>query len=118
MVTLFTLESCGKGVYDITPRISEIVENSGKSDGIVVVSSLSPLTAIITIEYESRLLGDLLKLIDELPVKDPYLQISLFPRSIALPLINGDLELGSFQQVALLDLNADKGERRVGVTII
>ncbi len=109
------VESGGRGGYDVTGLLEEEVR--GVSRGLLVAAAVSPRTRLVTIEYEPRLLRDLERLLESLPGPD-LLRESVFPISVAVPIVDGGLELGSFQQVVLLDLNEEPGERRVAVEVI
>jgi len=113
-----SVESKGRGAYDVTEILRGYVREKGLENGLLLVSVTDPLTSLITIEYEARLIADLGEYIDKLPGDNPYVKNSLFPKTLALPVVNGDLELGSFQQVALLDLNEEPGERRLALIVV
>lgn len=106
----------GRGAYDVTPLIKEKVKEC--REGLAIISVMSPLTSIITIEYEPALLSDLEKLLEKIPSKNPYVKNSVFSKSLVVPIIEGEPELGSFQQIVLLDLNSDKGIRKIAVGVI
>ncbi len=112
---MLSIKSGGRGAYDVTPLLEE--EARGVEHGLLVAATLSPHTRLITIEYEPRLLRDLERLLESLPGPD-ILRETVFPVSIAVPVVEGGLELGSFQQVVLLDLNEEPGERRIAVEVI
>lgn len=112
---MLSVKSGGRGAYDVTPLLEE--EARGVERGLLVAATLSPRTRLITIEYEPRLLRDLERLLESLPGPD-VLRETVFPVSIAVPVVEGGLELGSFQQVVLLDLNKEPGERRIAVEVI
>ncbi len=115
MARILELESGGRGAYDVTPLLEK--EAGGVESGILVASTLSPHTRLVTIEYEPRLLRDFERFLDSLPGPD-LLRESIFPVSVAVPVRGGGLELGSFQQVVLLDLNEAPGRRRIMVEVV
>lgn len=109
--------SGGRGVYDITPYIDALVKASGVEKGLVVLYSADPLCRLITLEYDPDLVQDLMTLIDNLKAKNPYVIAAIFQPSLVIPL-EGGLQLGAFQQICLLDLNSDPGERVVYAEVI
>ena len=115
-IEIVEFESKGRGAYDVTPLIREKVKEC--LEGLAIVSVLSPLTSIITIEYEPALLSDLERLLEKIPSKNSFIKNSVFSKSLVIPIIEGEPELGSFQQIVLLDLNSDKGTRKIAVGVI
>lgn len=115
-IEVVEFSSEGRGAYDLTPIIREKTGECG--EGLAIVSVLSPLTSIITIEYEPALLSDLESLLEKLPGRNPYVKNSVFPKSLVVPIIDGEPELGSFQQIVLLDLNPDRGVRKIAVGVV
>jgi len=109
------VESRGRGAYDITTELARYVKERGLRSCLLLVWVEDPLTSLVTVEYEAGLIADLGELIERLPGESPYVKNALFPKTLAIPVVNGSLALGSFQQVALLDLNSEPGARRVGV---
>lgn len=109
--------SRGRGVYDITQHVDELVRASGAQRGLILAFSADPLCRLITIEYDPDLIADLLELIGSLKAKNPYVVASIFQPSIVIP-FEGGLRLGAFQQVCLLDLNESPGERSLLLEVI
>jgi len=111
------VESGGKGLHDITSQLERFVKTSGLEKGIAILYSVDPLCRLVTIEYDSDLIEDLMTLISNLKAKNPHVVASIFQPSMAVPFEKG-LLLGSFQQVCLLDLNERGGTRKVVVEVI
>ena len=112
MIAELIVRSRGRGVYDLTERVKRLVKSVEARRGVVLLYSPDPLCRLITIEYDADLVNDLLTLIGSMKAKNPYVVASIFPPSVLLPFEDG-LFLGAFQQVCLLDLNEEGGERRV-----
>jgi len=117
VIAEIAVESRGRGVYDITAKIEEVLRSSGRKRGLLLVYSLDPLCRLITLEYDADLVEDLMNLISSLKAKNPYVVASIFQPSVVLPFEEG-LLLGPFQQVCLLDLNEGAGTRRVVVEVV
>ncbi len=113
-----TVESRGRGAYDITDELRRLVKEKELRDVLLLLSVVDPLTSLVTMEYEPNLIADLGELVDRLPGSSPHVKNAVFPKTLAVPVKNGDLALGSFQQVVLLDLSGRPGEKKVAVTVV
>ncbi|MCD6368780.1 MAG: YjbQ family protein [Thermoproteales archaeon] len=111
------LKTKGYGVYDVTGLVKRIVKERGLQKGVVLVYARDPYCSIITIEYEGRLLADFENLLKGLP-GGREIKSTLFPPSIILPVEKGDIGVGSFQQICLLDLSGQEGTKRIDVMVI
>lgn len=117
MLRELTVESRGRGAYDITPLVEEVVRESGLRKGVIFLFTTDPLCRLITIEYDANLVEDLMSLISGLKVRNPYVIASIFQSSATIP-FEGGLQLGAFQQVCLLDLNESTGARKVLAEVV
>ncbi len=135
-VKTFDLHINTKGfcdVIDITLKISKFVQDSNIRDGIVVVFVPGSTAGITTIEYESGVLNDLCRVMEKLvPSSERYehnlrwgdgngfshVRASLMGPSISIPLVNGSLSLGTWQQVVLCDFDNRGRTRRIIVQIV
>ena len=111
------MESGGRGVVDVTEHVRRVVEDSGVREGAALVYAASPGTAVITVEYEPRLLRDLERLIERLLDRGGRAALAVFPPSVIVPVVKGGVELGPFQQVCLLDLSGQAGTKKVYVMV-
>jgi secondary thiamine-phosphate synthase enzyme len=135
-----SLES-GEGIalHDITPRLREILRSSGVSNGFMVVTSRHTTTALTINEHESRLLDDLRLFLHRLvPPRDPYLHNDIHLRdcpqdepknahahicamllgsSESIPVERGELVVGQWQSVMLVELDGPRS-RKVAVRVI
>ena len=116
------------GHRDVTDDVSALVERSGVRDGMVVISLTGSTGAITTIEYEPGALADLRRALDRLaPANEDYehnarwgdgngfshVRSALLKTSIAIPIVNGKLALGTWQQVVVINLDNRAREREV-----
>jgi len=111
------VESGGRGLYDITTQLRQLVRASGLKRGVAILYSEDPLCRLVTLEYDADLVEDLMSLISNLNAKNPYVIASIFQPSMVIPFEEG-LLLGSFQQICLVDLNESGGARKVVVEVI
>ena len=117
MYRFVEVESTGYGVYDLYPYIKDFVSSVKVENGLILVYAVDELCSILTIEYEARLLSDLEILLSKLKVND-YVKSTLFSKSATIPVVNSVIELGSFQQVCLLDLSRKEGRKRVLLQVV
>lgn len=116
------------GHRDVTDDVSDFVTRSGVRDGIVVVSLAGSTGAITTIEYEPGALADLRRALDQVaPANEDYehnarwgdgngfshVRSALLKTSIAIPILDGKLALGTWQQIVVINLDNRAREREV-----
>ncbi len=121
------------GHRDITPDIAKLVRESGVRTGIVVVQLTGSTGAITTIEYERGALEDLRRALDRIaPVDAEYrhnlaygdgngfshIRSALLKTSLAIPVIEGSLALGTWQQVVVINLDNRAREREVVAVVV
>jgi secondary thiamine-phosphate synthase enzyme len=120
-------------MHDLTDAISGIVARSGVRTGIAHVSHLGSTGALGLIEFEPGLQRDLPELLDRLmPPSRAYaheqtwhdgnghshLQATLLGQSLTLPIGDGHLLLGTWQQVFLIECDIHSRKRSVVVTVM
>lgn len=119
-------------MHDITDKVHAIVQASGLQTGMVHVFNIGSTAAIGTIEFEPGLERDLPELLNKLipPSRDygheqtwhdgnghSHLQATWLGPSITVPLKNGKLELGTWQQIFHLECDVKPRRRKIVVTI-
>ena len=120
-------------VIDITPEVKKAVDVSAVLNGIVCVFINGSTAGITTCEYEPGLIKDLKDVFERLvPESENYhhnmawgdgngfshVRASLLGPSISIPLSDGRLLLGMWQQVVVIDFDNRKRKRTVVVQII
>ncbi|MBS4759833.1 MAG: secondary thiamine-phosphate synthase enzyme YjbQ [Clostridium sp.] len=120
-------------IIDITQKVKSAVYQHNIKNGNVVVALAGSTASITTIEYEPGLLKDLPDVLDEIaPVDKNYhhddtwhdgngyahVRAAIFGSSISVPLIDGALLLGTWQQIVLIDFDNKPRARNVYVQII
>ena len=121
------------GHADITPQLVKLVGESGLRDGVLTVQMLGSTGAITTIEYESGALSDLRSALEQLaPVSGDYahnarwgdgngfshVRSALLKTSLSIPIVDGELVLGTWQQVVAINLdNRDRVRELVAVFV-
>jgi secondary thiamine-phosphate synthase enzyme len=128
----FTLEE-EYGDRNISPEVEALVRDSGVQTGVVTVHLTGSTGAITTIEYEPGALQDLRRALDQIapPTLDyahnaaygdgngfSHVRSALLKTSIAVPVIEGKLQLGTWQEILLLNLDNRKRTREVVAVVV
>jgi secondary thiamine-phosphate synthase enzyme len=130
----FEVESSHENeMLDITDRVEEAVSAGELSDGLVTVFVVGSTAAITTIEYEPGLIEDFPRALERVAPKDAgyehqktwhdgnghsHVKASLVGPSLAVPLVAGELVLGEWQQIALIEFDIRPRTRKVVVQVV
>ena len=135
LITKFIeLQTKGKtDIIDITGDVEKIIANSGFGEGTATIFAIGSTGGITTVEYEPGLVKtDLPKLFDKLaPYNFDYahhgtwgddngaahLRASLLGCSIAVPFMQGNLLLGTWQQIVFIDFDTRPRSRKITVQV-
>ncbi len=128
------LQTRGHGeMLDITGEVATAVRESGMTSGVVTVFCPGSTSALTTIEYESGALADLQRLFDEIVSPDreyahnlrwgdgnghAHVRAALLGPSLTVPFVDGELQLGTWQQITYCDFDNRSRSRRVVVQIM
>jgi secondary thiamine-phosphate synthase enzyme len=125
--------TCIGEIVDITGKVSDAVRESGLDSGMAVVFVPGATGAITTIEYEAGLIEDIKETMDRLvPQQIEYahnqrwgdgngyshIRASLIGPSLTIPFTDGQLMLGTWQQIVFLEMDNRKRKRTIIVQII
>ncbi len=125
------LEGYG-GMADVTGEVQEIVERSGKKDGVVVVFARGSTGAVTTIEFEPGLQKDLPAVLSRLVPYDfdyehhktwnddngaAHILASIIGPSVVVPFKDGKLLLGTWQQIVVINFDTRRREREVWISV-
>lgn len=129
-----TVQTRGRSdVHDLTPVVLEAVRESGIRDGLVAVTSVGSTASISTIEYEPALVEDLKQLLEKLAPSSmhsrhsatwgddngfSHLRATLMGPGATLPVVDGEVLLGTWQQVILIDHDNRPRSRRVRIQVV
>jgi len=123
----------GTDVVDITLDIHKVIAGSGIVNGAVILFVPGSTAALTTIEYESGVINDLKKAIDRIAPQDIYyehnerwgdgngyahVRAAVLGPSLHIPLIDGKLTLGVWQQIVLLDFDNRPRQRQVIIQLL
>ncbi len=105
--------SKGYTAVNLTGLIEDVVARSRLREGIVTIYSPEPRVVILLIEYEPSLLRDLEEFISK--YSDRYERVidALLGKSVSVPVVDGDLDLGVFKHIVLVDLSHVEGSKKV-----
>jgi len=128
-----SVRTTGHGdMHDLTGQVAEVVAASGVRTGTVTVFNVGSTAAIGTIEFEPGLERDLPEILDKfIPPSRNYgheqawhdgnghshLQATLLGPSLAVPITDGKLVLGTWQQIFHLECDVRGRQRTVVVTV-
>ena len=120
-------------IHDITSEVAEIVGRSGINQGICCVSIAGSTAAISTVEYEPGLLSDIPRLMEKIIPSDisydhdktwhdgngfSHLRSFLIKTSLSISFNTGRLDLGTWQQVVLVDFDNRPRAREIIVQLV
>jgi secondary thiamine-phosphate synthase enzyme len=119
----FTLEvktTDGTDILDLTAAVAARVKQTGATEGLLTLFISGSTAALTTIEFESGVVNDLRDAIHRLFPRDiPYehdrrwgdgngyahVRAAFLKPSLSIPLTAGRLQLGTWQQIVLLDFD-------------
>ena len=130
----FTVSTRGHGaMHDLTEQVAAVVARSKVRAGVVHVFNVGSTAAVGTVEFEPGLRKDLPATLDRLmpPSREygheqtwhdgnghSHLQATLLGPSLTVPVAEGKLVLGTWQQIFHLECDIRPREREVIVTVL
>jgi secondary thiamine-phosphate synthase enzyme len=120
-------------VIDITEKVAAEIHESGLRSGIAVVFVPGATAAVTTIEHEPGLVADIRAALERIaPEQNEYahdqkwgdgnghshIRASLIGPSLTVPFLEGQLMLGTWQQIVFLELDNRPRKRRIIIQIL
>jgi secondary thiamine-phosphate synthase enzyme len=121
-------------VIDITGQVAGAIGKSGITDGVVTVFNVGSTAGITTTEYEPGLVNyDIAALFERLAPENAryeheetwhddnghaHVRASLLGPSMSVPIVDGEMMLGTWQQIVLIDFDTRSRTRTVVCQII
>lgn len=120
-------------IIDITERVSEEIEKSGAKEGICLVSCPGSTCGFTTIEYEEGVIEDLKRALERVaPINKDYqhckkwgdcngyahIRSALMRPFLAVPVEDGRLALGQWQQLVFLDFDNRPRKREIDIKVV
>jgi secondary thiamine-phosphate synthase enzyme len=131
---LLRLQTAGDGeIVDLTEGVKSVVRTAGADRGLVTVFATGSTVAVTTMEYERGGVSDLQALLERLiPRQGEYehndlnadsnahahLRAAVIGPSETIPLVEGHLALGTWQQIVLIDFDDRPRRRTVTVQVL
>ena len=137
-ITIFTdrvsiVTETGLDIVNITSRLTDSVKKSKIINGSLNATVIGSTSSVTTIEFEPGVINDLKKAITRFAPPDieyehekawhdgnghSHVQAALLGPSIALPIRDGRLTMGTWQQAVIINHDNRARERVVDITII
>jgi secondary thiamine-phosphate synthase enzyme len=120
-------------IIDLTEDVEKVVRGSGLTNGIATIFVPGATGALTTIEYEPGLLRDLPAALERIAPRSisyeherrwhdgnghSHVRASLLGPSLTVPFHNGQLILGTWQQIAFIELDTHARTRDLVVQIL
>jgi secondary thiamine-phosphate synthase enzyme len=120
-------------IIDITAKVVDRVQAERINDGLLTLFVSGSTAALTTVEYEPGLIQDLKELVEKLIPSDrryhhddrwgddngfSHVRAALFGPSLQIPIKDGRLVLGTWQQIVLLDFDNRPRTREIVVQLI
>jgi secondary thiamine-phosphate synthase enzyme len=131
---LLRLDTPGNGeIVDLTEGVNSVIRTAGVERGVVTVFATGSTVAVTTMEYEPGGVSDLQSLLEQLiPQHASYehnrlnhdtnahahLRAAVIGASETIPLVEGRLALGTWQQIVLIDFDDRPRRRTVTVQVL
>lgn len=120
-------------ILDITQQVQRIVSDSGLENGLACVFVAGSTAAITTVEHEPGLVADLQQAMERLYPRGidyehhrrwgdgnghSHVRASFLGPSLTVPVVDGRLQLGTWQQIVFMELDNKPRTRDVLVQVI
>jgi len=120
-------------IVNITDEVAGKIRGSGINSGIVTIFTPSATSGLTTIEFEPGLIKDLPEFFEKiLPSGVPYhhdetwndgngfshMRSALIGPSVTVPFVDGEMTLGTWQNIVFLDFDNRNRSRRLIVQIM
>lgn len=124
----------GQGdAHDLTRDATAAVRDARIRNGLVTVAVVGSTAAITTIEFESGAIADFNAALERLAPRgaeyrhhlrwgddngSSHVRAALLGPSVTIPLVDGELALGTWQQIMLLELDTSPRQREVVIQVL
>jgi secondary thiamine-phosphate synthase enzyme len=118
---------------DLTPQLAEAVSACGLDDGVATLFVPGSTAGLTTIEFEPGAVADLKEVFENVAPRNrdwkhherwgdnnghSHVRAALLGPSLSVPFVGGELSLGTWQQVVLVDFDDRPRRRSVVVQIV
>lgn len=120
-------------IVNVSGEVQAIVSESGIDEGLVAVTVTGSTASVTTIEYEPALVEDMKELLEKLVSRDihsrhsetwgddngfSHMRASLMGPGVTLPVSEGRVLTGTWQQIVLVDHDNRPRQREVRITVV
>jgi len=120
-------------IIDITSKVAEIVYRSKVRDGIACVFVVGSTAAVTTVEHEPGLVSDMRDAMERLYPRDmdyehhkrwgdgnghSHIRASFVGPSLTVPVVDGQLQLGTWQQIVFMEFDNKPRTRELSVQVL
>lgn len=129
LTKIIKIQSKGEmDIINITNQASAAIDESNLENGIITVFVSGSTAAVTTIEYEPGLMYDFPEMLSRVAPKDiqykhdttwqdgnghSHVRASLIGPSLTIPIVEGNMSLGTWQQLVLLELDTRARNRKI-----
>lgn len=135
MVTTERIDISTRGqgdAHDVTERVARAVSSSRVQAGLATIFVVGSTAGITTIEYEPGAVADFNRLMDDLAPRDgeyrhhlrwgddngsSHVRAALLGPSLTVPIADGRLSLGTWQQIVLVEFDTRPRRRELVVQV-
>lgn len=118
---------------DITAEVEKIIADSNIASGIVTVFASGSTASISTVEYEPALVEDVRERLDQIAPRSmrsrhsetwgddngfSHIRATIMGPGITVPFTKGKLELGTWQQIVVIDHDNRPRSRRIFIQVV
>ena len=115
-------------IINITDKVDDIVKESNIRNGLCIIFTKSSTSAITTIEFESGLVEDFRRFMERVIPKNieyehekkwhdgnghSHIRASSLKPDLCIPVVNGSLTLGTWQQIVFVEFDIRARERSI-----
>ena len=120
-------------IIDITGQVQDVVSKCSVEDGIITVFVSGSTGGLTTVEYEPGLVEDLKTYFEKIAPKSgkyqhnirwhdgngyAHVRASFLGPSLSIPLVKGNMQLGTWQQIIFIDFDNRPRKRELIVQIV
>jgi secondary thiamine-phosphate synthase enzyme len=120
-------------VIDVTAKVQEIVARSKVKEGLACVFVVGSTAAVTTVEHEPGLVADMQEAMDRLYPKGAdyehhrrwgdgnghsHIRASFVGPSLTVPVVDGRLLLGTWQQIVFMEFDNKPRTRELAVQVV
>lgn len=120
-------------IHDISDQVQDQVSKSGIRDGLACIFVVGSTGAVTTVEYEPGLIADLQDAMNRLYPKNidyehhrrwgdgnghSHVRASMIGPSLTVPVSDGHIMLGTWQQIVFMELDVRARSREIVVQVV